>query len=87
MLRMRTSRVRWVITSGLLTGASVFALPSCERVLTTFNPCSNVFEFCDENDIALLFNDPLKGESFDIDPSCTIPFLIGCSAGNVLPRP
>lgn len=66
----------------LLAGGSLLGLPSCEGVLTTINPCATVFEFCDGNDIDLLFADI---PDYDLDPTCAIPFLPGCSAGNIYP--
>lgn len=68
----------------LLGGGTAFlSIPSCQTLLTTFNPCGNVFEFCDPNDIPLLFaNVP----DYNLDPTCTIPYLTGCSQGNIFPN-
>lgn len=73
-----------LMTASLLSGGVTFlSIPSCETLLTTFNPCGNVFEFCDPNDIPLLFADV---PDYDLDPTCTIPYLEGCSAGNIFPN-
>jgi hypothetical protein len=69
----------------LIPGAVMFQfgfLPSCEGLLTTFNPCGNILAFCSEEDIDLLFADI---PDFDLDPTCTIPF--GCGNGPILPNP
>lgn len=45
-------------------------IPSCEGLLTTFNPCGTIFGFCEPTDVDLLFtNIP----DFTYDPTCTIP--------------
>jgi len=75
-------RVAVIAASAVSGGIVFFSIPSCEAILTTVNPCGTVFEFCDANDIELLFADI---PDFDLDPTCTIPYLEGCSAGNILP--
>ncbi len=75
-----------MLTTAALTvsgGLSLLWIPSCETVLTTFNPCGNIFAFCDPNDIPLAFTDV---PNFELDPTCTIPYLEGCSAGNIFPN-
>lgn len=56
----------------LISGGTVLGLlPSCETVLTTFNPCGSIFAFCDPVDVNRLFAEvPDLGH----DPSCTIPY-------------
>jgi len=83
---MRRSLAKRVFATAAvaLAGGTLF-LPSCQGVLTTFNPCGNIFQFCDPNDVALLFTDVTNGSSLGTDPTCTIPFLVGCSAGNIIP--
>ncbi len=76
-------RLAILMASAASGGIVLLSLPSCEAVLTTVNPCATVFEFCDANDIELLFADV---PDFDLDPTCTIPFLAGCSAGNIFPQ-
>jgi len=56
----------------VLTAGAAFQIPSCEGVLTTFNPCGTIFGFCNSRDIDLLFADV---PDFNLDPSCTIPFF------------
>ncbi len=70
-----------------LAVASPFGLlSSCEGILTTFNPCGNIFGFCSEADIDLLF---ASIPDFELDPTCTIPFATGngCAGGPILPNP
>jgi len=81
----RSIAVRKLLTSaalGLSGGVTLLWIPSCETVLTTFNPCSTILEFCDENDIDLLFADV---PDYELDPTCTVPYLAGCSTGNIYP--
>ncbi len=61
-------------------------IPSCEGLLTTFNPCGTIFGFCAPEDIDLLFADI---PDFRLDPTCTIPFATGggCAGGPILPNP
>lgn len=66
----RMARV-WTGLAALTAGAA-FQIPSCEGVLTTFNPCGTVFGFCNGRDIDLLF---ASVPDFDLDPSCTIPYF------------
>ncbi|RJP33903.1 MAG: hypothetical protein C4547_11615 [Phycisphaerales bacterium] len=80
VLRHRLAAICTVALSG---GTLFLSLPSCETTLKTLNPCATVFEFCDANDIELIFADI---PDYDLDPTCTIPFLTGCSSGNVIPQ-
>lgn len=75
-------RVGMGVACALAGGTTFISLPSCEAILTTVNPCATVFAFCDANDIDLLFADI---PDFDLDPTCTIPLLQGCSEGNIFP--
>jgi hypothetical protein len=86
--------IRKFLSRGVLSwlavpGVAMFQLgflPSCEGILTTFNPCGTVFGFCSEADLDLLFADI---PDFDLDPTCTIPFATGgdCAGGPILPNP
>ncbi len=70
-----------------LVGIQFGFLPSCEAILTTFNPCGNILGFCTEEDLDLLLCDTIP--CFDIDPTCTVPFATGpgCAGGPILPNP
>lgn len=78
-LRSRIAALTAVAISG---GTLFLSLPSCETTLKTLNPCATVLDFCDANDIELLFADI---PDYRLDPTCTIPYLTGCSAGNIIP--
>ncbi len=82
-MKQRLLRHRLAAATLVLSGGSMlFGLPSCEATLKTLNPCATVLEFCDANDIELLFADI---PDYGLDPTCTVPFLTGCSAGNIIP--
>ena len=80
--------VRRVMLAAFVPGAMLYGsfLPSCESLLTTFNPCGTLLGFCAEEDIDLLF---ATIPDFDLDPTCTIPFATGngCAGGPILPNP
>ena len=84
----RTLRL-WVGLAIMAAGA-VFQIPSCQGVLTTFNPCGSIFAFCNARDIDALFG---SVPDFNLDPTCTIPFFGvdnpgqagGCSTVEVFP--
>jgi hypothetical protein len=86
-MRMATSlwRVKrrvFVVIAGLsCTVTQLGFLPSCEGLLTTFNPCGTIFGFCTERDVDLFFADV---PDFDLDPTCTVPFACG---DPILPNP
>ncbi|KAB2940353.1 MAG: hypothetical protein KJ057_03250 [Phycisphaerae bacterium] len=84
MARRASMRRSWLAGLMVAGGSTVLAWsPSCEGLLTRFNPCSTVLGFCDANDIDLLFTDI---PNYELDPTCTIPYLEGCSAGNIFPN-
>lgn len=73
MFGQRKSVGRRLLTAAALlsVGAFQFALlPSCEGVLTTFNPGGTILGSVSAEDIDLLFADV---PDWDYDPSCTIP--------------
>lgn len=83
----RSTRRCWMrVLLPALIGIQFGFLPSCKGILTTFNPCGNIFAFCSEADIDLLF---ASVPDFNLDPTCTIPFATGggCAGGPILPNP
>lgn len=74
----------WNLRKRMVTGLAVFStstvfglgVPSCEGLLTTFNPCGTIFGFCQPVDIDRLFADTTD---FDRDPTCTV--TLGGAAG------
>ena len=81
--RKTMKRMAMSAACALAGGSAFLSLPSCEAVLTALDPCSTLFAFCDANDVDLLFADI---PDFDLYPTCTIPFYVGCSAGNIFPE-
>lgn len=74
MTRLTRNRSLRIVASvaALMSGGMVLGLlPSCETVLTTFNPCGSIFGFCDPVDVNRLF---AEVPDLDHDPSCTIPY-------------
>lgn len=73
-------------------GGTVFQLfPSCERILTTVNPCGTIFGFCSPSDLDALFT---TIPDYDYDPTCTVPGYgwnvvgdnpNGCAGGLIYP--
>lgn len=73
MFRLNKLVSRWTLRAAALLSACVFQfgfLPSCEGVLTTFNPGDTILGSVTASDIDLLFVDIPDWES---DPTCTIP--------------
>ncbi|HRX85996.1 MAG TPA: hypothetical protein P5572_13335 [Phycisphaerae bacterium] len=54
------------------TGTAFISLPSCQGVLTTFNPCGTVLSFCTAEELDALFS-PIP--NYNLDPTCSIPFF------------
>ena len=73
MVQTGTTKHRILVGLALIgSGGAVFGLlPSCEGVLTTFNPCGTIFAFCEPRDIDTLFADIPE---FELDPTCSIPY-------------
>jgi hypothetical protein len=65
------TRRTWTTLAILAAGATVFAIPSCQGMLTTFNPCGTVFDFCEPYEIDALFADTTD---YSLDPTCSIAF-------------
>ncbi len=65
-------RRAWGALVVLAAGATVFGIPSCQGMLTTFNPCGTVFDFCEPYEIDALFAD---SPDWSLDPTCSIPFF------------
>lgn len=61
-----------VLAAGALMGSTFGLIPSCEGMLTTFNPCGTVLEFCQPYELDALFGDL---PDYSLDPTCTIPFF------------
>ena len=77
----------WVALAIMSAGSVFVNIPSCEVILTTFNPCGTVFGFCEEEDLDLLLAGNIP--DWDLDPTCTIPFATGgnCAGGPIWPNP
>ena len=85
MLMSARRRVARFVFSMLLPVLAFYQfglLSSCEDILTTFNPCGNIFGFCTEEDIDLLF---ATIPDYGLDPTCTIPYA--CGTGPLVPNP
>jgi hypothetical protein len=63
---------RALVGCAILAMGTAFQLPSCQGVLTTFNPCGTVFGFCTAEELDALFA-PIP--DFSLDPTCSIPFF------------
>jgi len=73
MYKLRKSVGRRFLMTGALLSACVFQLgflPSCEGVLTTFNPGGTILGSVTAEDIDLLFTGI---PDWEYDPTCTIP--------------
>jgi hypothetical protein len=78
---------RFTVSLAVFSTSTVFGLgvPSCEGLLTTFNPCGTIFGFCQPVDIDRLFADTTD---FDRDPTCTVTLgglagLPGCDGVDI----
>ena len=73
---MRHRINRAIAGFAVLSSATLFGvIPSCETLLTTFNPCGSVFGFCNPVDIDRIFLDIGSEEAQLRDPSCTVPLF------------
>ncbi len=71
--RVRGSLQRAFIGMAALgTGTAFLGIPSCEGVLTTFNPCGTVLAFCTAEELDALFS-PIP--NYNLDPTCSIPYF------------
>lgn len=52
-------------------GTAFLSIPSCEGLLTTFNPCGTVFDFCEPYELQALFADV---PDYSLDPTCSMPY-------------
>ncbi len=73
MSRSKRSGRSWKVALAVVTSGMVLALiPSCQGILTTFNPGGSVFGFVQDYQIDALFG---SVPDFSLDPSCTIPYF------------
>ena len=91
MFRARKSAGRRLLAAAGVLLACVFQfgfLPSCEGMLTTFNPGGTILGSVTAEDIDLLFVDI---PDYEYDPTCTIPGYgfdpDNLGAGNCAPQP
>lgn len=98
--RLRRGYQRAFVGLAVLSAGTAFLnIPSCQGVLTTFNPCGTVFAFCTAEELDAFFGD---FPDWSLDPTCSIPYFGldpanngvagGCSTVNVYnttpgPRP
>ena len=66
------ARRTWTTLAIVAAGAAVFGIPSCQGMLTTFNPCGTVFDFCEPYEIDALFADT---SDYTLDPTCSIAYF------------
>jgi hypothetical protein len=65
--------MRVAAVAAIAVGGVVLAVfPSCQTVLTTFNPCGTIFAWCEPGDVYTLFSEAVP--DYYLDPTCTIPF-------------
>jgi len=65
-------RARRFLLAGvaLMSGFTFLFIPSCEGILTTFDPCGTILGNCAPGTFQLLFADV---PDYSVDPTCTIP--------------
>ena len=68
--KRRPGRV-WVALAIMSAGSVFVNIPSCEGILTTFNPCGTVFGFCEPYEMQALFGDI---PDWTLDPTCAVPY-------------
>ena len=68
----------WVALAIMSAGSLFISIPSCEGVLTTFNPCGTIFAFCEPYEMDALFADI---PDFALDPTCAVPYY-GIATGD-----
>lgn len=73
----RRGAARGAFIALLMGGTALQILPSCESVLTTFDPCGTILGNCTPGTFELLFADV---PDWDVDPTCTIPGACGTAA-------
>ena len=76
---LRRWQRRLIVTLMVCSSGTVFGgLSSCYNragnLTRVFNPCGTIFDFCEPEDIDLLF---AEVPDWDVDPTCTIPGACG----------
>ncbi len=62
----------WLTVAAFTVGSTFgLSLPSCEGILTTFNPGGTIFSNISQTEILSLFADV---PDWSADPSCSIPY-------------
>ena len=59
-----------LLCATLASGVVFGFLPSCETLLTTFDPCGTILGNCEPGTFDLLFADV---PDWGVDPGCTVP--------------
>jgi hypothetical protein len=61
----------WICGAVAIVGSVCLSIPSCQGVLSTFNPGGTVFSSITNYQLDALLGDV---PDFSLDPTCTIPF-------------